>query len=79
MQKSSSFPHLFITHGLQDERVSFQQSVDYINRARTLVPESTRLILNLVENQAHTSQTLMLDLNEKAKELAFILECTESK
>ena len=73
----SSFPHLMITHGLEDLRVNYKQSVDYVSRVEKMFAKS-RIVLNLVPGQAHSSATLAHDIEEKAKELEFVLDCVSN-
>lgn len=61
----SSFPHLIITHGLEDLRVNYKQSVDYVSRVEKFA--KSQIVLNLVPGQAHSSATLAHDIEEKAK------------
>jgi oligopeptidase B len=79
--KAGTYPHLFVSTGLNDPRVAYWEPAKYVARLRTLMsPDSGTLVLKTHLGAGHGGSSGRYDaLNEVAEEYAFALAAVEGK
>jgi oligopeptidase B len=79
--KAATYPHLFVSTGLNDPRVAYWEPAKYVARLRTLRQEgSGELVLKTNMGAGHGGSSGRYDaLNETAEEYAFALAAVEGQ
>ncbi|NEQ97508.1 MAG: S9 family peptidase [Cyanothece sp. SIO2G6] len=74
--KAQDYPHLLITAGLNDPRVSYWEPAKWTAKLRTLKTDTNRLVLKTNMDAGHSGASGRYGrLQERALDYAFVLDC----
>jgi oligopeptidase B len=74
--KAQDYPHLLITAGLNDPRVSYWEPAKWTAKLRSMKTDNNRLMLKTNMDAGHGGASGRYGrLKEKALDYAFVLDC----